>query len=180
MCITRVRRGHKVTQLNIRWVPRGSQEAPKRTPRTPRVRKVAQLRLQWVPRSSRGPPGRPQKTPKKVRQPQNTFFSPRGSFEGPIGPLSGPLKVPLRALKALNRYQKTRTRLFGGKKSPCGNEQSRTELGIPRFGTLLGPFGLYKALWAHIRPIWALFGSIPTLLWALKGPMGPKIGLLGL
>ena len=53
ICVTRLPRRHKVTQLNPKLVPRGSPRLPRGHPRHPRSRQVAQLKSRWVPPGSR-------------------------------------------------------------------------------------------------------------------------------
>ena len=55
---------------------------------------------------------------------------------------------------------------LGGKKSSCGNEQSPIKRGFGRFGPPWAP-------WPLIRALWALFGSIPTLLRPHGPPQAP-------
>ena len=64
ICITRLPRGHKVTQLKPKLVPQGSPRLPRGHPRHPRSGKVTQLRPRWVPPDSRRAPEKPQKTSK--------------------------------------------------------------------------------------------------------------------
>ena len=52
ICVTRLPRRHKVTQLKPKLVPQGSPRLPRGHPRHPRSRQVSQLRSQWVPPGS--------------------------------------------------------------------------------------------------------------------------------
>ena len=53
ICVTRLPRGHKGTQLKPKLVPQGSPSLPRGHPRPARSRQVAQLKSRWVPPGSR-------------------------------------------------------------------------------------------------------------------------------
>ena len=53
ICVTRLPRRHKVTQLKPKLVPQGSPRLPRGHPKHPRSCHVAQLKSRWVPPGSR-------------------------------------------------------------------------------------------------------------------------------
>ena len=70
ICVTRLPRRHKVTQLKPKLVPQGSPRLPRSHPRHPRSRQVAQLRPNGFQVAPKGALETPQNAPKMSPRPK--------------------------------------------------------------------------------------------------------------